>query len=88
MLDHLLPSTQAFARRSSTQRLCKLLNSFLVLSSDDDDDKAANEDLSLKIVEKALLMHVAKLVLDAAVDNDGDAGVSNGTQGAIDGSGN
>ena len=88
MLDHFPPSTQPFARRSRTQRLCKLLNSFLVLSSDDDEDEAANEDLSLKIVEKALLMHVAKLVPDAAVDDDGDASVLNGTQGVIDGSGN
>ena len=41
-------------------------NSFLVLSTDDDNDEAANEDLSLKIVEKALLMHAAKLVPNTA----------------------
>ena len=64
-------------------------NSFLGLSSDDnDDDEAANEDLSLKIVEKALLMRAAKLVPDAAAADGGDAGVLNGTQGAIDGGGN
>jgi len=60
----------------------------LVLSSDDDDDEAANKDLSLKIIEKALLMPAAKLVPDVTVDDDGDAGVLNGTQGAIDGGGN
>uniref|UniRef100_A0A7N2L0P2 Uncharacterized protein n=1 Tax=Quercus lobata TaxID=97700 RepID=A0A7N2L0P2_QUELO len=70
------------------QRLCKPSNSFLVLSSDDDDDEAANKDLSLKIIEKALLMPAAKLVPDVTVDDDGDAGVLNGTQGAIDGGGN
>ena len=39
-------------------------NSFLVLSN---DDAAANEDLSLKIVEKGLLMRAAKLVPNAVV---------------------
>ena len=33
-------------------------------------------------------MHAAKLVPDAAANDDGDAGVLNGTQGAIDGGGN
>nr|POE68049.1 hypothetical protein CFP56_39190 [Quercus suber] len=66
----------------------KLSNSFLVLSNDDDDDEAANKDLSLKIVKKVLLMHTAKLVPDTAADDNGDAGILNGTQGAIYGGGN
>ncbi|GMN46965.1 hypothetical protein TIFTF001_016140 [Ficus carica] len=35
------------------------------------DDEAANEDLSLKIVEKAMLMRAARLVPDANADDDG-----------------
>ena len=70
MLDHLPPSTQPLATMLDKVEpigSAKPSNSFLVLSSDDDDDKAANKDLSLKIVEKALLMRAAKLVLDAVV---------------------
>ena len=70
MLDHLPPSTQPLATmldEAEPSSSAKPSNSFLVLSSNGDDDIAANEDLSLKIVEKALLMHAAKLVLDTVV---------------------
>ena len=70
MLDHLPPSTQPLATmldEVEPSGSTKPLNSFLVLSSDDDDDKAANEDLSVKIVEKVLLMRATKLVPDAVV---------------------
>uniref|UniRef100_A0A2N9HD42 CCHC-type domain-containing protein n=1 Tax=Fagus sylvatica TaxID=28930 RepID=A0A2N9HD42_FAGSY len=52
----------------------------VVLLSDDDGDNEANEDLSLKIVEKSLLMRAAKLVPD---DDD----VSNESLGRIGGGG-
>ncbi|KAF4361833.1 hypothetical protein F8388_003154 [Cannabis sativa] len=42
-------------------------NKSVVNISDDDEEDEANEDLSLKIVEKALLMRAAKLVPDDAV---------------------
>ena len=70
MLDHLPPSTQPLATmldEAEPSSSAKPSNSFLVLSSDDDDDKAANEDLSVKIVEKVLLMRATKLVPDAVV---------------------
>lgn len=38
---------------------------FVFAVSGSDDDEEANEDLSLKIVEKALLMRAAKLVPDS-----------------------
>ena len=70
MLDNLPPSTQPLATmldEAEPSGSAKPSNSFLVLSSDNDDDKVVNEDLSLKIVEKALLMCAAKLVPDAIV---------------------
>ena len=71
MLDHLPSSTQPLATmldEAEPSGSAKPSNSFLVLSiNDDDDDEAANEDLSLKIVEKALLMRAAKLVHDAVI---------------------
>jgi hypothetical protein len=41
----------------------------LVFSGDDDDDEEANQDLSLKIVEKALRTREAKLTPNDAVSN-------------------
>ena len=52
-------------------------------SDDDDEDREANEDLSLKIVEKALLMRAARLVPDG--DGEGSGVVSVETRGAEDG---
>ncbi|KAK9921064.1 hypothetical protein M0R45_029594 [Rubus argutus] len=52
----------------------KSLKSVVQSSSDDDE---ANEDLSLKIVEKALLMSAAKLISEndaVAVDRSGSIG--------------
>lgn len=52
----------------------KASSSLAVVSSDDEE---ANEDLSLKIVEKALRMREAKLVPnDGVVDGDGGGDIS------------
>ncbi|XP_062096986.1 uncharacterized protein LOC133802652 [Humulus lupulus] len=58
-------------------------SSFLI--SDDDDEDEANEDLSLKIVEKALLMRAAKLVPDDGVSfpSDGVDFVVNNTPSGV-----
>ncbi|EEF34811.1 cellular nucleic acid binding protein, putative [Ricinus communis] len=61
------------------------------LSSGDEDDNEANEDLSLKIVEKALLMRAAKLaqndneivVLDDDDDDEDDYNVSKNDSGVV-----
>ena len=46
-----------------------------VVHSSSSDDDEANEDLSLKIVEKALLMSAAKLISEnVAVDRSGSIG--------------
>lgn len=50
--------------------------SLVVLSSSDDDEEA-NEDLSLKIVEKALLTRAAKLVAEDTIP-DGTQGYNGG----------